>query len=198
MLADILVFSQLYALPIWGPSLGVDATSRSQRLCNHAVRVTCGLKKYDHVSAACHTLGWLTFDSLVQHHTLNLMSHHYTHADCVQLDPPFQFGPNHSYATRQPPHFCNIFRYSTSFGQRYFRSQATTWWNHLPHSLFDFSPIDFSHHLYEHLFNLWLYYVAKILCVCMFEHSIVLYCCIVSLLHCFSSGKKEWLCYCQS
>jgi len=63
MLADTLVFSQLYALPIWGPSLGVDATSRSQRLCNHAVRVTCGLKKYDHVSAACHTLGLLPFDS---------------------------------------------------------------------------------------------------------------------------------------
>jgi len=65
MLADTLVFSQLYALPVWGPSLGVDAASQLQHLCNCAVQVTYGLKKYDHVSAARHILGWLPFDSLV-------------------------------------------------------------------------------------------------------------------------------------
>jgi len=129
MLADTLVFSQLYALPTWGPSLGVDAASQLQHLCNHAVWVTCGLKKYYHVSTA-----WTAIILVL-----------------IVLDPPFQFGSNHSYATRWPPHFCNIFQYSTSFGQRYFRSQATTWWNHLLHSLFDFSPIDF-HIIYTNIY----------------------------------------------
>ena len=46
----------------------------------------------------------------------------FTHADCFQLDPPFQFDSNHSYGTRWLPHFCNIFRYSTSFVQRFIRS----------------------------------------------------------------------------
>ena len=57
MLMDSLVLSQFYALPVWGPSLGTAAMSWLHRLCNRAVRVTCGLQKYDHVSAArdgCH------------------------------------------------------------------------------------------------------------------------------------------------
>ena len=64
MLMDTLVLSQFYALPVWGPSLGTAAVtvSRLQRLCNRAVRVTCGLRKYDHVSATRHNLGWLLFD----------------------------------------------------------------------------------------------------------------------------------------
>jgi len=131
MLAGTLVFFQLHALPVCGPSLGVDATSRLQHLCNRAVQITCGLKKYDHVSAACHTLGWLTFDYLVQHHTQSYELPLYL----CWLDPSFQFGSNHSYGTTQPPYFCNIFQYSTSFGQRYFRSWATTWWNHALTSL---------------------------------------------------------------
>jgi len=76
MLADTLVLSQLYALPIWG----------QLHLCNYAAQIMCGLRN---ILAACCDLGWLPFDSLVQHHTLNLMYHHYTHADCVQLHPPF-------------------------------------------------------------------------------------------------------------
>jgi len=81
MLVDTLVFLQSYALPIWGPTLGVDMTSQLQRLCNCAVWFMCGLKKYDHVLAAHHALGWLSFDSLVQHRTLNLMYRHlYVHS----------------------------------------------------------------------------------------------------------------------
>jgi len=34
--------------------------------------------------------------------TLNLTNHHNNHIDYVQLDPPFQFDSNHSYATRWP------------------------------------------------------------------------------------------------
>ena len=103
------MLSQFYALPVWGPSLGTAAMSRLQRLCNRAVRVTCGLRKYDHVSAARHNLGWLPFDLLVQYRTLVLMHRHYVHDNCVQLDPPLLFGPNHGHNTRQSSHFCNIF-----------------------------------------------------------------------------------------
>jgi len=55
MLVDTLVFFQLYAPPVWGPSLRLDVTYRLQRLCNCTVQITCGLKKYDHISAAHHT-----------------------------------------------------------------------------------------------------------------------------------------------
>ena len=76
MLMDTLVLSQFYALPVWGPSLGTAAVSRLQRLCNCAVRVTCRLRKYDHVSAARYNLGWLPFELLVQYRTLVLMRRH--------------------------------------------------------------------------------------------------------------------------
>ena len=36
---------------------------------------------------------------LVQYRALALMNHHYTHDNCVQLDPPLQFGSIHSYDT---------------------------------------------------------------------------------------------------
>ena len=82
--------------------------SRLQRLCNRAVRVTCRLRKCDHVSAAHHKLGWLPFELLVQYRTLVLMYRHYNHDNCVQQDPPLLLGPNHGYDTRQSSHFCNF------------------------------------------------------------------------------------------
>ena len=39
-----------YALSVWGPSLNKDLFSRLCRLHDRAVCVTCGLRKYDHVS----------------------------------------------------------------------------------------------------------------------------------------------------
>ena len=41
--------------------------------------------------------------------------------------------------------------YSTAFGQRFFRSKATMWWNGLTRSLFD---RNFSRTLFNHLFDL--------------------------------------------
>ena len=156
MLMDTLVLSQFYALPVWGPSLGTAAVSRLQRLCNRAVRVTCRLRKYNHVSAARYNLGWLPFELLVQYRTLVLMRRHYVHDNCVQLDPPLLFGPNHGHNTRQSPHFCKIFRYSTAFGQKNFRSKATLWWNSCCNSLpCSFIDCDFSRTLFNHLFDLY-------------------------------------------
>ena len=89
MLMDTLVISQFYTLPIWGPSLGTTAVSRLQRFCNRAVRVTCGLQKHEHVSAACYNLGWYTIQlkgavSYPCSHVPPLCS---IHNNCVQLDP---------------------------------------------------------------------------------------------------------------
>ena len=50
MLIESLVFSQYtYALPVWGPAISKDSMSWLQRMQNRAVRMTCGLRKYDHV-----------------------------------------------------------------------------------------------------------------------------------------------------
>ena len=78
MLADSLVLSQLiYALSVWGPSLRVNLLTRLYRLYNRAVRITCDLRKYDHISDNRRSLGWLPLDSLVRHHALGIMYHHY-------------------------------------------------------------------------------------------------------------------------
>jgi len=113
------IFLRCWWTPLYFPScmlfIGVDVTYWLQHLCNHVVWITCGLKKYDHIwllattSGGCHLIPWC-------HCTLNFMYCHYTHADCVQLNPPFQFGSDHSYGTRWPLHF----QYSTSFGWKFF------------------------------------------------------------------------------
>ena len=93
MLADSLIVPQLtYALSVWGPSLKVHLSSRLHCLYNRAVRITCGLQKYDHVSDSRHTLWWLSLDSLVKHRALGVMYRHYTKCDCVVFNPPIQFG----------------------------------------------------------------------------------------------------------
>ena len=107
MLANFLVISRLtYALPVWGPSLKVNLCSRLHRLYNHAVRVVCGFRKYDHVASSRHTLGWLPLDNLMKHHAVSLMFHYYPNSDCAVFDPPIEFGSNHSYDTRTPFYFC--------------------------------------------------------------------------------------------
>ena len=59
MLANSPVIFQLtYAFPVWGPSLKVNLCSHLHHLYNRAVRVVCGLRKYDHVASSRHTLGW--------------------------------------------------------------------------------------------------------------------------------------------
>jgi len=155
MLADSLVLSQLiYALPVWGPSLKVNLLSQLYRLYNRAIRITCGLRKYDHVSDSRHSLGWLSLDSLVQHCALSVMYHHNVDQDCVVLNPPLQFGTSHLYDTQTPSYFCYVSRCKTGFGQQLFRTKVTGWWNSLPSSLFDVPRLsDFSCSLHAHLLN---------------------------------------------
>ena len=60
MLMESLVFPRYtYALPVWGPAIHQDSLSRISRLHNRAVRMTCNLRKYDHVSFHRARLRWL-------------------------------------------------------------------------------------------------------------------------------------------
>ena len=78
MLVESLVLSHLnYALCVWGTSLNTDLVSRLCRLYNKAIRVTCGLKKFDHVSDCRLALGWLPLDFFIQFHALNVMYKYY-------------------------------------------------------------------------------------------------------------------------
>ena len=145
-----------YALSVWGPSLNKDLFSRLCRLYNRAVRVTCGLRKYDHVSDCRLGLRWLPLDLLIQHRALNVMYRYYTDDNCILLNPPVAFGREHTYTTRTPPYFANIFRCHLSFTKKFFRSSATSWWNSLPNFMFDsplLSPAAFSRRLYSHLLS---------------------------------------------
>ena len=138
MLVESLVLSHLnHALCVWGTSLNTDLVSRLCRLYNRAIRVTCRLKKFDHVPDCRLALGWLPLNFFIQYHALNVMYKYYADDQYVSLDPAIIFGHQHSYSTRAPPHFANVVRCQLSFTNKFFRSSATSWWNKLPNFLFD-------------------------------------------------------------
>ena len=56
---------------MWGPALGHDLLARLVKMHNHAIRVTDGLKKIDHVSNFRRQLNWLSVDSLI--HSIAVM-----------------------------------------------------------------------------------------------------------------------------
>ena len=71
MLVECLVFSRYsYALPVWGPAIHRDSLSRLSHLHNCGIRLTCGLRKYNHVSQHRVRLGWLPVDSFVKYRSL--------------------------------------------------------------------------------------------------------------------------------
>ena len=70
------------------------------------------------------------------------------------FNPPIEFGNKHSYRTRQSPWFVNIPCYKKCFSQRFFRYQATTWWNSLPSIFFNIFPAFMIS--YGHICWIWL------------------------------------------
>ena len=99
--------------------------------------LTCSLRKYDHVSHYRANLGWLPVSRFIQYQSLLMMFGRHYLGEGVSFSPPIEFGHKHSYQTRCSSWFANIFCYKKNFCQRFFRYQATTWWNSLPSSLFD-------------------------------------------------------------
>ena len=150
MLMESLVFSRLtYALPVWGPAVHQDSLLRLNRLHNRAIRITCGLRKSDHVSSHRQTIGWLPVSLLIQHRTLCAMMDHYIGRG-IQFNPPLQFGRLHTHNTRCPTHFASVCRCRLALTKRHFRQKATTWWNSLSHDLFNSIP-SFHSKLYSYL-----------------------------------------------
>jgi len=92
-----LVFSQyLYVLPVWGPALHTDSLSHLRWLHNcSAVRLTCDLHKYDHVSNHRECLGWLPVDSFVRYRSLLTLFQDYYTSRSVPFNPAFEFGGTH-------------------------------------------------------------------------------------------------------
>ena len=153
MLVESLVFSRyVYALPVSGPAIQKDALSRLTRLHNHGIRLTCGLRKYDHVSQYRAQLGWLPVDSFIKYRSLLSLFRDYYTGRGVPLNPEFEFGRTHSYATRCPVHCINTLRFKKSFSQRHFRHGTSIWWNSLPLKLFQ-NLNKFRRCLFTHLFQ---------------------------------------------
>ena len=67
MLVESLVFScyTYYALPVWGPAIHQNSLTCLSCLQNRTVRMTCNLRKYDHISNHRAALGWLSIPSFI-------------------------------------------------------------------------------------------------------------------------------------
>ena len=103
------------------------------RLHNQALRITCGLQKYDNISDHRQNIGWLMVSSLIQHRTLCAMMDQYTGRG-IQLNPLLQFGRLHIHNTRYPAHFVSIcLALTTCHFRQKARQKATKWsrkwWN---------------------------------------------------------------------
>jgi len=53
----------------------------------------------------------------------------------IPMVPPLVFGGQHQYATRTTQLFAQPPRCRLSFSQKYFRIQATHWWNAVPNDI---------------------------------------------------------------
>ena len=96
MLVESLVFSRFtYALPVWGPAISQESLSRINRLHYKGVRITCGLRKSEHVSNHRRTIGP---QMLIQHRTLGAMLDQHINRG-MPLNPCVQFGRHHTYNT---------------------------------------------------------------------------------------------------
>ena len=128
MLVESLVLSCMrYAISTWGPALQQKYISNLQQTQNGGVRLSCNLKKYDHVSSHHMGLRWLSVQNQIKQSTLSCMYRQYRYETCLKLNLPIQFGTTHSHSTRTNRQFANIMRFSTAFGQKSFRCKGTTW-----------------------------------------------------------------------
>ena len=106
-----------YALPVWGPSLNVQLSSRLKRMQNRAVRLAFSLKKYDHVSDYYKRLHWLPLNQFIKFRSVCSMYKQFHQGRCIPLEPPIQFGQSHSHHTRTSSSFARIVRYNLNFSK---------------------------------------------------------------------------------
>ena len=97
MLVESLVFSRYtYVLSVWGPAIHQDSLSHISRLQNRAERITCDLRKYDHISHHRGNLRWLSISSFIRNCSMLTMFDKYHLGKGVALEPPILFGVQHS------------------------------------------------------------------------------------------------------
>ena len=139
MLTESLILSRFdYALPVWGPPLQKCQVTRLQRLHNRAIRVTKSLRKYDHITRHRNNLNWLPISYQIKFRSIHAMLRYYRQdIGCLLLDPPIQFGRQHSYQTRCRENFANVAMCRLTSTMRHFRFAASTWWNSLPTHIHD-------------------------------------------------------------
>ena len=121
---------------MWGPATHKNSLSHLTRLHNRGICLTCGLRKYDHLSQHRARLGWLPVESFVKYCSLITLFRDYYVGRGVLLNPAFQFGCTHFYETRCPTHYITTSHLKRSFNQKHFWYKASTWWNSLLSSLF--------------------------------------------------------------
>ena len=110
---------------MWGLAAHRDSLSRLACLHNRGVHLTCGLRKYDHVSQHRACLGWLLVESFVKYRSLIItLFRDYYVGRGVSLNPALQFGRTHSYETRCPAHHITTSRLKKSFSQKHFRHKV--------------------------------------------------------------------------
>ena len=92
LVIDSLVFSHYVWSSCLGPSLSVNLLHRIIRLHNHGVRMTSGLRKYDHVSHYSFVIGWLPVSSVIPHHSLVATYKQYKCNHYLLLNLQIKFG----------------------------------------------------------------------------------------------------------
>ena len=120
MLVESLVLSHTrYAISTWGPALQQRYISRLQRMQNRGVRLSCNLKKYDHVSSHRLGLKWLSMQDQIKQSIFSCKYCQCCYQTCLKLNPPILFETTHSYSTRTNKHFANITRFSTLLDKKF-------------------------------------------------------------------------------
>ena len=88
-------------------------------------------RKPQDITSYYNRLQWLKFEQLVKFRTTFIMFHYFHSIRGIQLTPPIQFRNQSCYFVRTKPYFANPIRCYLCFTQKFFRHQATNWWNSL-------------------------------------------------------------------
>ena len=125
---------------------------RLQKVQNHAARVLCGLRKYDHITSALQALHLLSIQKQIQYKIAVLCIH--------MLAPKYLCGMISIYTPRRglrsslDKYLLNVPRVRTGFGERAFSYSCPKIWNNLPHGVHASESLNsFKQKLKTHLFK---------------------------------------------
>ena len=80
-----------------------------------------------------YNLNWLPISHQIKFRSIHAVLRYYRQdIGCLLLDPPIQFGRQHSYQTRCRENFASVAMCRLTSIMRHFHFAASTWWNSLP------------------------------------------------------------------